>query len=200
MKKLVFFVLACGFLFPVASAMGQEDSGNAVDLGLSVLWADKNAGADSPYDYSILFEWKDFERVYSPGWISQIPPEGKDINFSGTVNDFASRLWGDGWRLPTKAEIEELMTKCDWKWETVDGIGGMRVTGPSGNSIFLPAVGRKYQGEVLDLGEYGHYWSGTLYSGYGHYIFELVFRDNGNYFAYAHRNAEGRAVRPVKNK
>ena len=74
------------------------------------------------------------------------------------------------------------------------------VTGPNGNSIFLPAVGRKDHGDMYDIGEYGHYWSGSISSDYGHYMFELVFRDNGHYFALIHKNAEGRAVRPVQDK
>lgn len=200
MKRLVYTMLACMLLIPANSAMGQEADGKAVDLGLSVLWADRNVGAVSPYDYSILFDWNDFDKRFTPGWLLEIPAVGGYINFSGTINDFATRLWGDGWRLPTSAEIDELREKCSWTWETVNGVGGMKVTGLNGNSIFLPASGRKDHGDMYDIGEYGHYWSGSISSDYGHYMFELVFRDNGHYFALVHKNAEGRAVRPVQDK
>ena len=48
MKRLVYSMLACMLLIPANSAMGQEADGKAVDLGLSVLWADRNVGAVSP--------------------------------------------------------------------------------------------------------------------------------------------------------
>ncbi|MBQ4306030.1 MAG: hypothetical protein II764_03305, partial [Bacteroidales bacterium] len=114
MKRLVYTMLACMLLIPANSAMGQEADGKAVDLGLSVLWADRNVGAISPYDYSILFDWNDFDKRFTPGWLLEIPAVGGYINFSGTINDFATRLWGDGWRLPTSAEIDELREKCSW--------------------------------------------------------------------------------------
>ena len=33
-----------------------------VDLGLSVLWADRNVGAESPIDYGNYFDWNDVKR------------------------------------------------------------------------------------------------------------------------------------------
>lgn len=56
---------------------------------------------------------------------------------SGTEYDPANVLWGNGWRLPTEAEIKELIEKCTWTAEQY----GYTVTGPNGNSIFLPACG-----------------------------------------------------------
>lgn len=43
-------------------------------------------------------------------------------------------------RLPTIEEFKELKENC--KWECDEENKGMRVTGPNGNSIFLPAGGR----------------------------------------------------------
>lgn len=193
-------LLAFCLLLPAAAASGQEPQGNAVDLGLSVLWADRNVGAQSPADYAPLFHWNDFEKDFTPGWLKDIPAEGEDINFSGTEHDFATRTWGGKWRLPTRKELFELMEKCTWIWVSEKGVDGMKVTGPNGNSIFLPASGRTDHGDRYDLGEYGHYWSGTLSSDYGHYLFEMVFRDNGSYFAYVHKNISGESLRPVQDK
>ena len=62
-------------------------------------------------------------------------------NISGTEYDEARQKWGGSWRMPTKEEFNELLSKCTWTWMTYKGINGYKVTGPNGDSIFLPAVG-----------------------------------------------------------
>ncbi len=193
-------LLASCLLLPAAAAAGQEPQGQAVDLGLSVLWADRNVGAQSPADYAPLFHWNDFEKDFTPAWLQELPAEGEDLPFSGSGQDFAARSWGGSWRLPTREEILELTEKCTWTWTCEQGVNGMKVTGPNGNSIFLPASGRTDHGDLYDLGEYGHYWSGTLSSDPGHYLYELVFRDNGPYYAYVHKTAAGESIRPVQDR
>lgn len=62
-----------------------------------------------------------------------------------------------GNKLPTKEQFEELKNKCQWSW-----LGnGYRITGPNGNSIFLPAAGsRTYDNKsVFGVGSTGNYWS-----------------------------------------
>lgn len=200
MNRIQAFLLALLLLLPAAAAYGQGDEGTAVDLGLSVLWSDRNVGARSPFDYAPLFHWNAFEKEFTPAWLQDIAPEGEDILFSGSEHDFATRSWGKPWRLPTREEIRELMEKCSWTWTSRNGVNGMKVTGPNGNSIFLPASGRTDHGDSYDMGEYGHYWSGTLSADFGHYLFELVFRDNGCYYAYVHKNASSESIRPVQDK
>ena len=69
---------------------------------------------------------------------------------------------GGNWRMPTKAEIKELVEKCTWTWTTYNGVDGQKVTGPNGNSIFLPVTGMR-NGKGLE-GQWtsGWYWSDTL--------------------------------------
>lgn len=43
----------------------------------------------------------------------------------------------------------------------IDGINGMKVTGSSGNSIFLPSAGRCVDNHIEDIGYVGHYWQCT---------------------------------------
>ena len=111
-------------------------------------------------------------------------------------DDVASVKWGGSWRMPTRAEQDELRNNCTWKWTTLNGVNGYRVTGPNGNSIFLPAAGYRYGTGVFNQGSYGHYWSSSLNSSisYGAYglSFDSSFYDWDNdlrYFA--------RTVRPV---
>lgn len=77
------------------------------------------------------------------------------------ADDAATAAAGDGWRLPTKEEFEELQTKCTWKWEIADGQAGYRVIAANGNTIFLPAAGFQYGERVFMSGENGYYLTNT---------------------------------------
>lgn len=123
----------------------QVSSGEAVDLGLSVLWASCNVGATSPEEFGDLYAWGETETkssfseyyylYYNKDTYSYIDI-GKDIG--GTDYDAAHVKWGGNWRMPTPEEIEELRSKCSWKWSTINKATGYIVTGTNGNSIFLP--------------------------------------------------------------
>ena len=77
-------------------------------------------------------------------------------------DDAASVNLGDKWRMPTIDEFDELRKKCSWEWTQVNGINGRKVTGPNGNSIFLPAADYRL-GTYLCSG--GFYWSSSLLLG-----------------------------------
>ena len=66
-------------------------------------------------------------------------------NICGTQYDAATKKLGDGWKMPSMYEATELLTLCTWTKETVNGMEVYRVTGPNGNSIIIPIVGRKRQ-------------------------------------------------------
>lgn len=102
-----------------------------VDLGLSVQWAGWNVGTATPEGYGGL---------YQP---SNVPMNG----------------W-TGWRLPTEAELDELKNRCKWSWINYKGVYGMKVVGPNGNAIFLPASGlREEDNTIVHRNLYGGYWS-----------------------------------------
>ena len=62
-----------------------------------------------------------------------------------------------GKSLPTKAQLEELTTRCTWTWTGK----GYRVKGPNGNSIELQAQGYSHNDSLMRVGALGFYWSGT---------------------------------------
>ena len=111
-------------------------------------------------------------------------------------DDVAHVKWGGSWRIPTKAEQDELRNSCTWTWTTLNGVTGYRVTGPNGNSIFLPAAGNRYGTDVNDRGSYGDYWSSSLGSNFSNVACDLYF-DDGSYDWVNLSRCSGRSVRPV---
>ena len=135
-----------------------------VDLGLpsGTKWATCNVGANSPEDYGDYFAW------------GETQPKGyytKDsYNYNYTSNpttlslykDAAYTNWGIYWRMPTRAELEELIDNCTWNWTTQNGVKGYKVTSrTNGNSIFLPAAGFRREHDVSGAGSGGDYWTSS---------------------------------------
>ena len=97
--------------------------------------------------------------------------------------------------MPTKAEQDELCNNCTWIWTTQNGVNGCKVTGPNGNSIFLPAAGYRYGTEAYSRGNDGYYWS-SLGSDYSYSAYYLNFYSRGYDWSYDGRYY-GHSVRPV---
>ena len=197
---------------PQSSAVSRE-----VDLGLSVNWAAWNVGASKPEECGGYYAWGETEEKDYYGWSTYKWCKGDRSTLTkyctdssyGTVDgktvlepadDVAHVRWGDGWRMPTEDEISELVNRCIWEWmENYNGVNGYKVTGPNGNSIFLPAAGYR-GGTSLDFaGSIGVYWSSTLFSGYSHGACELYF-GSGVHDVHVGVRYCGRGVRPVKEK
>lgn len=185
----------------------------AVDLGLSVKWAGCNVGANSPEEYGDYFAWGETEEKTDYSWSTykwcngSFNTQTKYCTSSsyGTVDnkttldledDVAHVQWGGSWRMPTKAEQDELRAKCDWEWTTMNGVKGYQVTGPNGNSIFLPAAGHRNGTEVFYRGSFGYFWSGTLNEHYSYGAYGLLFYSGSTTGATYYLNY-GLPVRPV---
>ena len=168
----------------------------AVDLGLSVKWASCNVGANSPEEYGDYFAWGEISPKEDYGYFS-VTYEVSMPDISGIPQyDAAMANWGGAWRMPTKAEQSELRNNCTWEWTTLNGVNGQRVTGPNGNSIFLPAAGYRYGTGSNYVGSHGSYWSssppeGNVYGAYYLYFGSDGYDSGWNYRYY------GQSVRPV---
>lgn len=86
------------------------------------------------------------------------------MSFTHFDCDAAHVCWGGTWRMPTKAEQEELRNKCSWTWTTQNGVNGYKVVGRNGNSIFLPAAGRRWNDRFEDVSWQAVFWSSSLVS------------------------------------
>ncbi len=143
--------------------------GEAIDLGLSVKWASCNIGASKPEEYGDYYAWGETEvkSEYSEGTYKYFQLQDSSYvhignSICGTQYDVAHVKWGGSWRMPSFEEVRELYKKCSWEWTTSNGVTGCIVTGPNGNSIFLPATGFHLRGSLNYAGSAGFCWSGTL--------------------------------------
>ena len=186
-----------------------------VDLGLSVKWATCNVGAEKPEDFGDYFAWGETEPKERYTWetykyckgtkysLTKYCKKSKygDNSFTDNkgvldlVDDAAYVNWGGPWRMPTKAEQDELREKCKWEWSNLNGVKGYKVIGPNGNSIFLPAVGVMTEQGVC-LSDSGNIWSSEVL-GYSPYnVYDIGFYSDDVLKNVSHRNC-GQSVRPV---
>ena len=139
----------------------------AVDLGLpsGLYWATCNIGASSPEEYGDYYAWgetsvkKYYSEENSETYMSRMNDISGDAQY-----DAARVIWGGQWRMPTKYEMQELLNLCSWEETTFNGIEGYQVTGPNGNSIFLPVAGAKEDDYIYNKG-YASYWTSTPHKG-----------------------------------
>ena len=155
--------------------------GEAIDLGLSVKWASHNIGASKPEEAGGLYGWGDPTGTHLEHGSNSSQPyytDDRDLlqtiygglnapdNITKTSRDIAHVKWGGEWRMPTKTEWEELMTKCKWEYISLSDqkIFGAKVTGPNGNSIFLPATGIRESGpNIVVQTDQQFYWTSNRY-------------------------------------
>lgn len=113
-------------------------------------------------------------------------------------DDAVAVNWGGNWRMPTKAEQDELRTECSWTWTTLNDVNGYNVEGPNGNAIFLPAAGFRRGSGLIAAGS-GYYWSSSLYTDHSYGAYRLDFLSDCVYWDYSTRDY-GRSVRGVFSK
>lgn len=203
---------------------------SAVDLGLpsGTCWAPVNVGAVSAVEYGDYYAWGETETKIEYTWESyryfkdnngngkpwtgektdagEIVDIGRDIR--GTEYDVAHVKWGGTWKLPTRAQCQELVDKCEWTWWTTQDLHeGYKVTGPNGKSIFLPAAGYCYDDtRSARAGYRGGYWTSERddRAWQNSYLLRFKQRDflelNPElHDVFANSLRYGRTVRPVTN-
>ena len=169
----------------------QTPEPESIDMGLSVKWASFNLGASKPEECGDYYGWgcteayaegEDvtwawalyFQKLGGTGTSMDDCGTDKDPlkeyfetnghNIAGTKWDAARQKLGGAWRMPTRDEIDELVNEenCSWSKTTENGVNGYMVTSKkNGNSIFLPAAGRRQYGNEDLVGELGCYWGAS---------------------------------------
>lgn len=107
---------------------------------------------------------------------------------------WATVLKGSACRLPSYDDWLELKDNCKWTQESVNGHDGYRVTGPNGNSIFLPYAGYRSGQIRSNVGIDGCYWLGQTQGDDEAYVISLnrLHQSVGQML-----RAMGGSVRPV---
>ena len=189
-------------------------------------WAETNIGADAPWEYGYYFWWGDtigYKRE-DDAWVAS---DGSSSNFSfdagntptydkgistmqseGWItadsvlvpeHDAAHVHWGGNWRMPTKQELDDLISKCDWTWTTMNGVNVYVVKGKGtyvSASIFLPAAGTGDGTSLYGAGSFGDYWSSGPHSVNG-YAWRLYF-DSSDHGTFSNDRYYGQPVRPLQ--
>ena len=158
---------------------GSSTTYQYVDLGLpsGIKWANMNIGATQPSDFGNRYAWGETtpKDVNSYSWENYIHCAGTNNDltkycFSSiwghngytdelttleATDDAATVNWGEGWRMPTDEECQELYNNCYASWDTQNGVVGVTLTSRSnGNSIFIPIDPEENNGT--------HYWSSSF--------------------------------------
>ena len=157
----------------------------SVDLGLpsGTLWAKYNIGATKESDYGDLFAWGATE-PYRLNGTTLIDNTGNyGSSYANKIQhdlypneDAATVKWGKGWKMPTKAQFDELLANTTDEWTAINGINGRKFTASNGNYIFFPAAGVVSGGSLYYRGSSGYYWCRSFYSSSGSW--ELYFNSS----------------------
>ena len=181
----------------VIEVSGTINNHAYVDLGLpsGLKWATCNVGAETPEDYGDYYAWGETSTKSEYTEENSLTYGKSMSDISGNITyDVARKKWGSSWRLHTWSEFAELMEECKWTWTTQNGKHGYKVTGPNGNSIFLPAAGYRYGSSLSCAGGNGCYWSST--PGGTNNASSLYFNSSSHYTSWVDRYY-GHSVRPV---
>ena len=213
-----------GVTYPVFKS-GTESGHDYVDLGLTsgTKWATANVGASKPQDYGNYYAWGETTTKETYNWSTykygsnynqltkycNSSSYGKD-GFTDTKttldlsDDAAYVNWGGKWRMPTKAQQDELRNQCYWVWtesynnsnvkgyivykaKTSSDKGEYVYKGETPSSsyklsdahIFLPAAGDRYGGDLNYAGSGGFYWSSSLCTDYPDYAWDVCLYSDG---------------------
>ena len=164
-----------------------------VDLGLSVKWARFNVGAKSETGWGGLFGFGDLTGCNHSIDVDDYPATADTYK---TAYDIANAVYGGKVTLPTAADFEELFSLCTSEWTEQDGVTGFKLTGPNGNSIFLPAAGSRVMDDVADQGAKGLYMTGTVNASNTDFAVSYGFAP-GTYGKTTTARYQAVAVRPV---
>ena len=201
-----------------------ENGHEYVDLGLpsGTMWAKCNVGATAPEEAGDYFSWgevapKDVydSQTYRWGTADMVDEEGYDqltvltkYNTNPALgacdnktvldpeDDAATVNMGGAWRMPTYEDLNELLSQCFYQITKVNGVRGLKFTGPNGNTLFLPCVGLRY-GEIPMFNDvamkWGFYWTSTLGSDnqMAYYLYTDGENKNGESFRFYGQSVRG---------
>jgi len=162
----VFIFSSCSLFHSGTEVDNKTDEGVVIN---GIRWATRNVDmpgtfAANPEDAGMFFQWNrrkgwavtGYEYPNSiPGWDNSTP--------TGTAWYAENDPCPEGWRVPTREELESLYYASS-EWTTKNGVNG-RLFGIAPNQLFLPAARCRYSaGALSTVGGWGCYWSSSANS------------------------------------
>ena len=176
----------------------QTNSREAIDMGGSVEWANMNLESTNPTETGGIFAWGETDsktsgftpRNYSApqfpgGWTGY---EIYTYGLKGSKYDAARIKWGNGWRLPTKREFEELIRNCKVIPHSREKY--VEIVASNGNKLILP---NQPKANITYNGIGDFYWTSDIdYDGSICYDLYFGISNKSGYY--------GGLLRPVRDK
>jgi uncharacterized protein (TIGR02145 family) len=170
MKKIVLLLIVVIGFGVTANAQEGEKSVDGVEIN-GIIWATgnvENGKFVSPNEYGERYDWSN-----------------------------AKNACPNGWRLPTKKELQGLRkVQHEWAITPVPG----RIFGTKNNTIFLPAAGGRNpkNGNINNVGTKGGYWSSSAMG--STYAYGLLFSSESVPLIDGYPRWVEQSVRCVKDK
>lgn len=180
-----------------------------VDLELpsGTMWATCNIGAINPEDFGDYYAWGEVETKpsYDTSNYKYWTDTSNITKYNSTdgllslelEDDVAHLQFGGGWRIPTQAQLWELLNNTNAELTTINSVYCAKLTSKLDNTkyIILPAAG-KYNGTRSDNKDKAYIWSKDLYTSDKRYAMYIQFDKNGS-VVYQQYRSIGFPIRPV---
>lgn len=153
------------------------------DLGLSVIWADKNVGATTredvggyyawgvtdAYSASVPYKWFNADGSKANKYVSQnshsVSGTADGLTVLEAADDVASKTMGSEWRMPTKKEIDDLKALDCLEGYVLNGKKGLLFVGNGDHKydgLFIPYGGYKDKSDTPKDTDHAYLWSSSL--------------------------------------
>lgn len=164
--------------------MSEMNNFEIVDLGLpsGTKWAKCNIGATKEEECGIFFQWgsvEGFNDASHSTWatcpFNNGIEEFNDEYFSSISNEVcpdrtlkneydAASVLGNEYSMPSDVDFIELYNNTDIEYTEINGISGIKFTSKVDEKqfIFLPSNGIAVDGNIVNVGKCGNYWSKNI--------------------------------------
>ena len=196
MKTRLILIMMLSF---IGMATFAQTGVTYVDLGLSVSWATCNLGASKPEGYGNYYAFGELSEKATFTETNYKYLNKQMADYPGDPKyDAATYVLGKDWRTPTKEEMLELEQVCKWERTELNGVSGYKVTGPNGNSIFLPAAGCGGNEVRSNSGSEGYYrTSSSMQTDEFNTSWILQFYEKKGFIHEYGERSGGYSIRPV---
>ena len=134
--------------------------GEAINMGLSVMWASSNVGAEYPEQWGNYYSWGETSTKGEYGTDNYTYPLDTPGNLPLSRDAAYVNLDGK-WRMPTEDEASELLENTLHEFGEFRSVQGyLVVSKKNGNALFFPAAGYKAYTLYYEGGE-GIYWTSS---------------------------------------